>query len=386
MILDIINRYSILQLLCMGVLTVTFAYQMWFYLFSVARVASHRHGKRNRKTGKNPPVSVVVVIRDDFYFIENNLPPLLEQEYDNYEVVVVDDCSDEAAEIASSLKMMRLKYPHLKYTAIPFDDYFKHNNKLALNIGIKSATHDNIIITRPDCRPASAKWVGLMARGFTGTNSIVTGYTAVEPAKGLKNKLIRCDNLFISARFLKKAVKGKCYKASERNYGFTKDTYFNSRGFNNPRLSVGDNDAFLQPSVTRNNVSVILSPTSTMVMESGSGRRWWFEYKKFFTYTYRYYPGAVKWGMAWEMLSRCLFLASAASMFALMSERMFWIAAGALVLLRLAAVMHTVDKVAKRVGERGLVWAYILYDLYSPVTETYLSAVRKLRPSKGLWV
>lgn len=130
-----------------------------------------------------PPVSIVVVVRENaYYFIENTLPLLLAQQYHQFEVVVVDCSYDD--EISLQLNEMSMQYPHLKLTRINPQPNYEHSNKLALTVGIKAATYEHLLFTTIDCYPTSQRWLSIMAKGFI-CGDVVIGYCNLEIKKAL---------------------------------------------------------------------------------------------------------------------------------------------------------------------------------------------------------
>jgi len=52
-------------------------------------------GKKKTEVTKQQPVSIVICARNEYYSLEKNLPLILEQDYPNFEVVIVNDYSDD---------------------------------------------------------------------------------------------------------------------------------------------------------------------------------------------------------------------------------------------------------------------------------------------------
>ena len=369
--------YTILELSLAGVLLLTFAVQLYYYLGKYGRIATYKQ----KVSRERPPVSVVVVLNDSLLFVEETLPLLLEQDYDLFEVVVVDNGS--SVEVVEALEIQQARYPHLKCTRINPDPKFKTRRKLALTVGIKAARFPNLIFTETQCVPASEKWLAMMAKGFT-TGEVVVGYTGIAPKKGFSNRLIRCARLMVSMRALSSAIRGNAYKAQATNMGFTSKLYFDNRGYNYLNLNVGDDDLFVRKIGNRQNTAVVINPKATVQEEFHGGLgRWWNE-RRYHTYTFRHYPRGVKAGIFTELFSRLLFFGSAAACLALMIPYV-WIGAIVLLVLRWLALYFTLARVCLRLGEKGLFFVFFFYDLISPISETLLSLSRKIRPSQGIW-
>ena len=83
------------------ILIALFFIQLYYYLSVYGSLPHFRNNRGIRKDIPTPPISVIIVIRENsYYFIEEILPLLLQQQYDAFEIVLVD-CSydDEIAEI-----------------------------------------------------------------------------------------------------------------------------------------------------------------------------------------------------------------------------------------------------------------------------------------------
>ncbi len=83
------------------------------------------------------------------------LPAVLEQDYPDYEVIVVNDCSEDNS--YDVLGGYLQKYPHLKVSNVNKDPQFTHNKKFAQFIGIKAAKNEILLFTDADCRPEYTK-------------------------------------------------------------------------------------------------------------------------------------------------------------------------------------------------------------------------------------
>lgn len=369
--------YTLREIIPITVLLITFIIQTVYYLGKYGKVASYK-----QKVSKDkPPVSVVVVLEDNLYFVENTLPLLLEQDYDDYEVVVVNYGSGQ--DVSEVLENYKLRYPHLKTTRINIDVKYKRRRKFALNVGIKATGYPNIIFTESHCHPVSPQWLAMMAKGFT-TGEIVVGYTGIEPKKGLINKLIRCSKMMVSVRHLSSAIRGKTYKASSCNMGFTSQLYFSNKGYNYQKYNTGDDDLFIGRIANRKNTSVVLNPQATNREYLPGGLGHWWNERKYGSYTYRHYPAGAKAATFTELLTRVLFFASATLCLVWMIPY-GWIAAAALLVLRWMIVYYTVFRISLRLGEKNILSVFFLYDIVSPFGETLLSLSRRIRPSEGIW-
>ncbi|MFQ5335412.1 MAG: glycosyltransferase [Flavobacteriales bacterium] len=201
------------------------------------------------------PVSVVVAARNESENLLNNLPALLEQDYPEFEVVVVDDCSwDDTGEV---LRAFSSKYKHFRTAKVDETDKFFGGKKFAVTMGVKAAKHDIIVLTDADCRPASKLWLSRIAGHFTDGKEIVLGYGGYEPGKGILNALVRFDAFMIALQYFSFTLSLRPYMGVGRNMAWRRELFFRNRGFaSHSHLVSGDDDLFVNETAGRSNTAI----------------------------------------------------------------------------------------------------------------------------------
>ena len=81
-------------------------------------------------------ISVIIATHNQADALRRNLPRLLEQEYERFEVIVVNDASTDDTE--DVLKTLELKYANLHHTFTPSGARHISHKRLSLTIGIKA--------------------------------------------------------------------------------------------------------------------------------------------------------------------------------------------------------------------------------------------------------
>lgn len=364
-----------------AVLLLLLCIQLWYYLFAYGRIPGYKNNRRKQLLDTEPPLSVIVpMFSEDYLYIEERLPLLLAQEYAEFEVIIVYVGRD--GDFFEDLQRIRQSFPRVTATKIEQDARFPISTKMALNVGIKSAHYEHLIITSTDARPRSDRWLALMAKGFM-RGEIVVGYCGLERKSGLANRWIRADRMMESVQWLSRAVAGDAYRGIQQNMGFTKRLYFEAKGFNHLNMNIGEDDLFLQRIIHNDNVSVVLSPRAAVVQTAWGGLGWWTRRQRLYGAARRFYPRSVRNFMQWETGSRLLFFAAAATAITVMPME-YKAAVAVLVLVRYAAVFTTVWRITRRLGERGLRGMYFLHDLLSPLYEVLLALLR-LRRDDRVW-
>lgn len=207
------------------------------------------------------PVSIIICARNEDDNLTEFLPKILVQDYPEFEVVVVNDCSIDNTE--NVIDEFAKIFPNLKKVNIKEDDYYKHGKKFAVMVGIKGAKYDNLLFTDADCFPASEYWLEEMSSGFVNKKEIVLGYGAYKKEKGFLNKLIRFDTFLIAANYLSAALKESAYMGVGRNLGYKKELFYKQKGFSKHyHIVSGDDDLFINQACTQENTNVVISPNA----------------------------------------------------------------------------------------------------------------------------
>lgn len=353
------------------------------YYFRYGRLVGYKNNRRKLLREEEPPLSLVIpMFNEDYGFVEERLPLLMQQEYPHYEVVVV--YVGQNSDFHEDLMRRRQLYPNLVISRIHLDPRYPISRKMALNIGIKSAHFECMLFSSTEVVPRSTRWLALMAKGFS-RGEIVVGYCALERKKGLLNRLMRTARLMESADWISRATTGRPHRAILHNFGFTKSLYFRPEvnGFNRLNMNVGEDDLFMQEVMTREWVSVVLSPRATVEQKLWGGASWWVSQCTYYGATRRFYPRRVRLSRSWEQLSRMLFFAAILYAVILLPFEL-QIVAASLLLLRYLFVAWEVRRISRRLGERGLTRLYFIYDLFSPCW-SLLMGLLLLRKDERVW-
>ena len=278
----------------------------WFYFFHYFSSVKINNQAVN---GSLPPVSIIIAARNAVLKLEDHLPQWLNQDYPEFEVVIIDDRS--ADETAYFLVKTAEKEPLLKYVLLDPEVIKNGGKKLALTLGFKKAKYNHFLLTDADCVPSSDQWLRNMASGFTQKKDIVLGVSPVKTKKNFLGRLVQFENLLTALQYLGMASKGKPYMGVGRNLAYTRSVYDNVGGFSkHHHLPAGDDDLFVQEAATINNTTICISTDSYV---NTIGPKNWKEYwqqKMRHLWIGKQYRADVKNQLAWLPISQCLFWVS----------------------------------------------------------------------------
>ena len=278
----------------------TIILQLVFYLGSYTRLATYRPKKhsRNRKG-----VSVIICARNEADMLERNLPLILEQDYPEYEVIVVNDRSEDHTE--ELLMEMSHKHGNLNYTTLPANQLHGRRKKLALTIGLKSARYERVLLTDADCIPAGNQWLKLMTSHFSRGKDFVLGYGRYEAKKGFLNLLIRYETVLTAIQYLSSALNGKPYMGVGRNLAYNKHIFFQNKGFSKHyHLPSGDDDIFVNAHAKADNTAIEIHPDSHTISQPETSFRSWIRQKQRHLTAGAHYSARSKIRLGIEITSR----------------------------------------------------------------------------------
>ncbi|MDD5569604.1 MAG: glycosyltransferase [Bacteroidales bacterium] len=335
----------------------SFAIQLFYYLFFFARLAFY---KPKQTSSSKEPVSVVICARNEADNLQENLPLILQQEYPQYEVVVVNDCSDDHTEFV--LHDFAKKYSHLKIINLLKNVNFFSGKKFPLSIGIKSATYNNLLLTDADCKPNSKNWIKSIAENFLEKTDIVLGYGAYEKKKGLLNKLIRYDTFFIALQYLSFALAKVPYMGVGRNLAYKKDLFIGNKGFTSHyNVQSGDDDLFINNVANKNNTGISVNSDSHILSGPCNTFSGWIVQKKRHLSSGSLYKFKHKFLLGMFILTQFLFFMTFIALIFLSFQVITLIF---VILLRLVIQLLIFKNCMKKLNEKDLLLISPLFEIF----------------------
>jgi glycosyltransferase involved in cell wall biosynthesis len=237
----------------------TFLVQFFYQVLVIAFTLS---GKKNSKQEDSPSISIIITSRNYEENLRSLIPSLLEQDYPDFEVVVVDDCSSDGSEWY--LTELKLQSAKLKTSRILQETDFP--NALAITIGIRAATKD---------------WLSSYAKAIQPETEAVFGFVKYTNGTGSMRKFFRYENfdsflLYGSASYL-----GLPMPVTDMNIAYKREEFLKRRGFaavlDTP---FSENELYLNKISNRKNAAYLLDPTSAVYYD---GEMNWYDginYKK----------------------------------------------------------------------------------------------------------
>ena len=265
----------ILTLLLYSFIAFTSIQIIYYLIFSSVLFES----KKKKENRKDIPISVIVCAKNEAKNLELFLPSILNQEYPDFEVVLINDASsDETLEV---MKSFEEKHSNIKVIDVENIEAFWGNKKYALTLGIKAAKNENLLFTDADCKPVSNKWIYKMTKHFNIEKTIVLGYGKYKKEKSLLNLIVRFETLITAIQYFSYAKIGSPYMAVGRNLAYHRSEFFNAKGFiNHMHIKSGDDDLFIQDAANKLNTTISISKDSFTESIAPTSFKEWFYQKR----------------------------------------------------------------------------------------------------------
>lgn len=224
-----------------------FLLQLYFYVFRFLFFSFYQPAGVLKS--KQPFVSVIIAAKNEAENLKRYLPLILNQDYPDFEVVLIDDHSTDGT--SDFLKGMQ--HPHLQMHQL----YDKRGKKAAIMKGIEKAQYDKMIFIDADCRPQTTYWLRLMSEKLIDKKSIVLGHGRYLSEPTLLNKIIRFEAFTTAAQYFSAALMGKAYMGIGRNLAYTKAVYNDSSAFQKyEHIASGDDDLLVNEMAATSTVNI----------------------------------------------------------------------------------------------------------------------------------
>ncbi len=306
------------------------------------------------------PVSVVICARNESRNLQENLPLIMTQDYPDFEVVIVNDCSTDDS--STILNQLENKYPNLKVVTVNEHKRFKTGKKFALTMGIKAAKNEHLLLTDADCKPASSYWIKRMQEKFSDQQEIVLGYSPYQKTGKFLNTFIRFETIKTAINYLSAALNNHPYMGVGRNLAYTKSLFFRSKGFAaHLHLISGDDDLFINQTATAFNTAVQINPEAHTYSETKTNLSDYYRQKRRHMGVGKYYKSRNRISITLDALSGFLFYTLFTILLFLKFE--LWVVGG-IFIFRLIAQCLIYPKIFKKLDAADLIWWFPVLDLF----------------------
>lgn len=377
--MEISFNYNSLSFIILCVFSIAWIIQMCYLWGLFSRLAFFKKKKYDNDNPNYEPVSVIVCAKDAYEYLVDLVPRILSQDYPDFELVIVNDCSTD--ETTDYLKELVDKRPDINVVSLTQSLNFFHGKKFPLSMGIKSAKHDLLLLTDADCLPRDNHWIRDMVGAYRKNTEVVLGYGPYFMRKGLLNKLIRFDTLYTAIQYLSMALAHRPYMGVGRNLSYRRELFYKNKGFTSHyTVPSGDDDIFISQVANNRNTRIFIDPTSRVESEPKHTFSGWIHQKRRHYSTANMYKRSTNRILGTLLMSRLVYYATLILLFCMphafdfvASDKVYYFAVGALALIHFISMDWIYIKSAKQLGEKKLYLFFTpLYDVFFVIFTTLL--------------
>ncbi|MEZ4983898.1 MAG: glycosyltransferase [Saprospiraceae bacterium] len=324
--------------------------QLWYWGVRFALLARYQlPSKKEKEAEPLPPVSIVISARNEAHNLRQNLPLFIAQDYPVFEIIVVNDHSEDETEkiILEFQKTCPTLHLLSKPAGIP------PGKKAALNLGIQHTSFDTLFFSDADCQPISRQWLRKMQWSFQYPYKIVLGYGPYHKQSGWLNLFIRFEAFYTAIQYFSFALAGKPYMGVGRNLAYHKEIYLQAEGFSrHAHLLSGDDDLLVNQMATADNTTINLFPDTRVYSDPKTSLRGYYYQKRRHLSTGSHYRQSHQFALGALAASHFAFYVLTVALWILHPQ--WWLFLTLNYLVRIGVVLQTGYSASKHLGEHDL--------------------------------
>jgi glycosyltransferase involved in cell wall biosynthesis len=296
--------------------------QLFFNFLSILKIRLFKM-KEHYLDIEDKPLSVIICSHNEIENLKKLLEKLYVQAYNVFEMVVVDDRSEDGT--YDYLLQLEKKWENLKLVRIEWTPRHISEKKYAISLGIRAASYDHLLLTDADCEPRSIYWMKTMMNQFTEKVDFVLGFSYYKSYPGLLNLFIRHETLQTAILYLTLALSGIPYMGVGRNLGYRKSFFLEKKGFSRIlKIVGGDDDLFVNRYATRKNANPVIHPDGVILSEPKTDLRSYIRQKLRHLSVGKKYRAKHRFILGLFTLSKLIFWLAGLSLL-ILTHYLFWV-------------------------------------------------------------
>lgn len=375
---EILSGFSLFEIIPLIAFFIVFFSRILYLILFTARILL----LKNLKTGTevSNPVSLILTVRNEETCLKKNLPNILSLNNSDYEVIVVDDYSqDNSFLVLGSLKK---EFKQLKISTL--NEETRYSMKLAQNIAIKAAVNEWVLSIPVTLENAGNEWLSAIEKELTENKSVVVSYSGIEPSSQFCNRLFRIENFRSYVKSAGFILNGLPFVYSDENVAFRKKEYFGIGGYGQKIKDPFANLELLINSFIRKKTTTVLFSTDTSIRKSTTVQ--WSDYLDLLKKNFRIEKHLSVWKrtiLVFDEGTQILFLPLAISVIILLPE--LWIFLLSLLFAKFVSHLFIIKIMLKRLNEAKIFISSLLYDSFIAYFKFFYRWYFNRRNRKNRW-
>ncbi|WKW47631.1 glycosyltransferase [Myroides sp. JBRI-B21084] len=315
--------------------------------------------KPQENNAKRIPVSVIVYAKNNSEELRYLLPVLLNQNYHQYELVLVNNASTD--DTLDLIKEYALMYPNIRVVDVVNNEAFWGNKKYALTLAVKASKNEYLVCIDADKKIHSYNWLLQLTSHFTLHKTIVLGSFFYSKQKGIFNKWLRFFHTMQQLQVLAYSKNSTPYSLNLQQIAFKKEEFYNVNGFiSHLQKPLFTNEYFIKDVATVKNTAICEHPEALIETEAINKNDYKI-LKKQQVKLLTDLKGSTSFKIKFFNLIQFLFIIAAIVSFTTLT---YWYITLAIVLLRKILFWIIFNKAAKKLTYTDLTLHFILFDLF----------------------
>ena len=173
------------------------------------------------------PVTLIIPVLNEENELSGMVDRIFQLDDPSFEVILVDEGSEDDS--PEMMKSLTEKYPRMKFSFVSPEVWFR--DKMALNLGLKAATYDRIVILSSSTQFADSSWLTAVRRCLPDEDAVLVNYVNVSDRRSFFHELYRSEQMM---NFVRSAVFSDSkapFFSTQNNVCFLKKHYFGGKGF-----------------------------------------------------------------------------------------------------------------------------------------------------------
>ena len=344
------------------IFTVLFIIRMLYLFLFTGRILFQKKIKQVTPS----PLSLIYTVRNEETRLKNNLVPVLSINDADFEVIVVDDFSQDNS--FQVLGMLRGRSDKLKVSTLHQETRF--STKMAQNLALKAAGYDWILTVPISFENATSEWISGISNALDNNKTVVISYCSAQNSGGFINRIYRIESYLSFTKSVGYILNNYPFVYSEENVAFQKKKYFEIGGHGLKITEPYANLELLINYFIRKKATTILFQSETAIKKTEN--LIWNDYLDILKKSLRiekHLSVKKKAALAFDEFTKLLFPPSIAAVLILLFD--LWPIIAVLLLIMFIARLFIIKITQNRLKERKIFISSLIYDLIIPYIKLF---------------
>ncbi|HKI89242.1 MAG TPA: glycosyltransferase [Draconibacterium sp.] len=336
--------------------------------------------KQTDEVQSGEPISMLLTYRNEEENLLNYLPEILKIDNTNFEVVAVDDFSQDNS--LSVLGVMKNGNGKLRISSLNQETRF--SEKLAQNIALKAAKNSWVMVIPASISVFGERWLQSISGCLTSGKDVVMNYTNIVQTGHFYNRLFRIELFWQQVKSAGFTACGIPFVYSEENVAFRKEKYFEAGGYGQKvKEPFANLELLINKFIRKKKVDIRFQKETSIQKDEQVKRHNYFNLLKKSIRIERNLPGYKRAVLFIDDWTRLLFLPLLAVVIVFVSELwlLITIAIGFKIIIHLFIIKTTLN----HLNERKIFISSLLYELLMPYYKVFYRWHFNRRSRKQRW-